>query len=413
LLLAFFANKLRNRGISRVIAMKNFKLPSWAEALKDPEAHNREQKALGQIWTLLGIVQDLPKDGDWFRTTLGGRSVFVQRFGDDIRAFENVCVHRFYPLRTEDRGNGVIRCGFHHWQYNKDGLAVGIPKCKEYFGVTPRELNARLRPVEVSICGMLIFGRFSGPEAVESLKQYLRDGYDILERLCPATVRKPYQHRKVINANWKLNFHITLDDYHIVAVHRDTFGKEGYLQNEVVKYYRFGWHSAYFYETDPAALQDMAEACREDNYQTDGYRIFQFFPNLLVVHLEAAYNTYMLVQNYTPIAHNQNLLRTWIFPCPLPHRKRADRHQFLATLARPFLPIAVPIYAKKITGEDNDICEQIQKYAGQIGHWPILGSHEERITWFEETYNQALGRPPLTVEMDYPIAVPTAVSQTP
>ena len=43
------------------------------------------------------------------------------------------------------------------------------------------------------------------------------------------------------------DFHISLDDYHIVAVHRDTFGKQGYLDNEVVRYYRFGWHSAYFY----------------------------------------------------------------------------------------------------------------------------------------------------------------------
>lgn len=376
--------------------MKNFKLPNWADAIRNPQAHKIEQTVLGRVWTLLGISQDLAHDGDWFRTTLGGRSIFVQRFGDEIRAFENVCVHRFYPLRTEDRGNGVIRCGFHHWQYNKDGLAVGIPKCKEYFGVTPRELDARLQPVEVATCGMLIFGRFPGADATLSLKEYLREGHDILQRLCPAEARKPGHFQMTIEANWKLNFHVTLDDYHIVAVHRDTFGKGGYLENEQVTYYRFGWHSAYFYGTDKNALTDMVERCRNGTYETADYRIFQFFPNLLVVHLEAAQNTYMLVQSYTPVAHDRNLLRTWIFPCTLPHKKRSARNDLIAKLARPFLPIAVPLYARKITGEDNDVCEQIQKYAGQIERWPILGSLEERIKWFEEVYDEALGRHPRT-----------------
>ena len=104
------------------------------------------------------------KDGDWFRATLGRRGVFVQRFGEELRGFENVCVHRFFPLRVENKGNGPIRCGFHHWQYNKDGLAVGIPKCKELFGITPRELGARLRTIDVAVCGSLIFGRFRDDE---------------------------------------------------------------------------------------------------------------------------------------------------------------------------------------------------------------------------------------------------------
>src|SRR5262245_48002334 len=95
--------------------------PVWARSLVDPASFEHEQTRLGQMWTLLGVVTDVANDGDWFRTILGGRSIFVQRFGEDLRGFENVCAHRFYPLRTKDKGNGPIRCGFHHWQYNKDG----------------------------------------------------------------------------------------------------------------------------------------------------------------------------------------------------------------------------------------------------------------------------------------------------
>ena len=137
--------------------------PCWARTLTDPEAFAREQAQLSQVWTLLGLTTDVPNDGDSIRGTLGGRSVFVQRFGDTLRGFENRCAHRFYPLRIKDKGSGPIRCGFHHWQYDKEGRAVGIPKCQEMYGVTPRELDARLAPVEVASCGTLIFGRFQRP----------------------------------------------------------------------------------------------------------------------------------------------------------------------------------------------------------------------------------------------------------
>ncbi len=219
--------------------------PSWARTIADPASFEREQARLGQIWTLLGLITDLPKDGDWFRATLGGRSVFVQRFGDDLRGFENICTHRFYPLRTQDKGRGPIRCGFHHWQYNKDGLAIGIPNCQELFGATPRELQAKLKPIDIATCGILIFGRFPNSKNTETLDRFLGDGFDILQAMCDVE-RTPYRMTSNIAANWKLGFHISLDDYHIVAVHPDTFGKRGYLPTEPVRYYRFGQHSAYF-----------------------------------------------------------------------------------------------------------------------------------------------------------------------
>lgn len=64
--------------------------PLWARALTDADAFQREQANLGRLWTLLGFTTDVRRDGDWFRATLGGRSVFVQRFGDRLRGFENV-----------------------------------------------------------------------------------------------------------------------------------------------------------------------------------------------------------------------------------------------------------------------------------------------------------------------------------
>jgi phenylpropionate dioxygenase-like ring-hydroxylating dioxygenase large terminal subunit len=366
--------------------------PAWAKAVANAPSFEHEQAELGRFWTLLGITTDLRHDGDWIRATLGGRSVFVQRFDDEIRGFENLCVHRFYPLRTSDSGHGPIRCGFHHWQYNKDGLAVGIPKCREMFGKTPRQLGARLRSIEIATCGILIFGRFANAERTESLAEYLDAGFPILEAMWSLR-RRPRTIRTEIAANWKLCFHITLDDYHIVAVHPDTFGKNGYLPRDAVKYFQFGEHSAYFYGASDDALAKMSAACTDGSYRPDSYRILQIFPNLLALHFEAAGTWHVMIQQYVPIAHDRSMSRSWYSPAPFP---AADRNwwQTLRRLsAAPFLPLAVRIVSRKIYGEDNLICEQIQTAAHQIDAAPMLGRHETRIAWFEEVYAKAVMAP--------------------
>ena len=365
----------------------------WASALTGQSSFEREQARLGEIWTLLGLTTDIPNDGDWCRARLGGRSVFVQRFGDSLRGFENVCAHRFYPLRTEDKGNGPIRCGFHNWQYNKDGLAVGIPKCQEMFGVTPRELNVRLTPIEIDTCGILIFGRFASHKHRETLKESFGEAYSILEAMWTLK-RAPYHIKTNIAANWKLLFHITLDDYHIVAVHPDTFGKNGYLPLEAVRYFRLGQHSAYFYGGDDDEVKKMANEIRHGNYRPENYRIIQFFPNLLALHVEAAMNWYVLIQQYVPLSPGRSLSRSWYFPAPFPPTDRTWLHGLARRIVAPFVPFVLPFYIRKIFSEDNGVCEQIQTVAAQIRGFPILGRHEERIKWFEETYANVMADTP-------------------
>ena len=363
--------------------------PDWAQTLVNPASFQEEQAKLGHVWTLLGLTTDIPRDGDWIRATLGGRSVFVQRFGDSLRGFENVCAHRFYPLRNEDKGNGLIRCGFHHWQYNNDGLAVGIPKCQEMFGVTPRELNARLSPIEISTCGILIFGRFSSMRHTETLEQSFGEAFPILQAMWNLK-KAPYHIKTDIAANWKLLYHITLDDYHIVAVHPSTFGKNGYLATDTVHYYRLGKHSAYFVHGSEDDVRKMADELHNGEYRATDYRIFQFFPNFLALQIKAGMSWYVLIQQYVPITHNRSLSRAWYCQAPYPTHDRTWVHTLARQLSAPFVPFVLPFYIRKIFGEDNSVCERIQTVANQIDGFPILGRHEERIAWFEETYAEVM-----------------------
>ena len=353
----------------------------------DDDAFDREQTVLGEVWTLLGLTTDVSADGDWIRATLGGRSVFVQRFGEELRAYLNVCAHRFSPLRTADKGNGVIRCGFHHWQYNKDGLATGIPKCKEMFGVDPRELDARLTPVEIATCGALIFGRFQGAGHQKSLADEMGDAFAIIETLCnPA--RSPRTLTTQIAANWKLVVQINLDDYHLVAVHPDTFGKHGYLRADAPYYYRLGRNSAYLYDGTEASLRVAADECRRGTYAPSSFQIFLIFPNVLVVNMDTGPVRQVVVLQYIAEAHDRTRSRVWYFPEPMTSAvKRSGWRGVAATLATPFVPYVLPFYLRKLFGEDNAVCEGIQSVAGQAPGRPILGRHETRIAWFEEVYS--------------------------
>ena len=366
-------------------------LPEKRVALvSEAKAFEVEQQRLGRLWTFLGFKSELAREGDWFRAVLGGRSVFVQRFASGIRGFENLCAHRHYPLRTQDRGNGPVRCGFHHWQYDSEGLAVGIPKCIEQFGVPPRELGKKLAPIDIASCGELIFGRFRGDEpssesSSDGLESYLGDGFPILQTAFDEN--SAIQHSSLpANANWKFGYEISLDDYHIVAVHPGTFGKQGYMKPESVSYFQFGRHSAYFHDAAANALSDMARDCRSGNYMPTDYRIFQFFPNLVLVHFEAAGRWYVLLQQYVPIAADRTTLRSWLAPAafgPVKYRPWRDPLEALITKV-------VMSYVRQIGAEDNAVCEQLQRHAHEVTTQPVYGRHEQRIVWFERVYADSL-----------------------
>ncbi len=361
----------------------------WAKTLIDEQAFAAEQARLGRKWNLLGLAADAARDGDWFRATLATRQVFVQRFGEALRGFENRCAHRFFPLRNEDKGNGPVVCGFHHWRYDREGRAMGVPMCEELFGKIPRDLGATLAPVEVSVCGALVFGRFPAPGETETLEQYLGDAFPILAAItrfpeAPHAVETP------VRANWRVCYHITHDDYHQVAVHPKTFGKNGYPRREAMGYFRFGLHTAFLSTPDPDAFNKLAAGCRDGAFVSSHYFIMQLFPNMIVSHGRSdGQFWHVLVQQYSPVAHDRSLLRTWSFPSPF-----AARHPRHVRWTRPFTDpgrrLAVRYFVGKIRDEDHVVCERVQANAGRIKTPPMLGALEERIGWFEENYARVM-----------------------
>jgi len=363
---------------------------NWPDTLVDPARFRDEQARLARVWTFLGFTHDASKDGDWFRATIATRSVFVQRFADELRGFENRCAHRSFPLRNADKGNGPIVCGFHNWRYDKNGEVVDIPQCA-LFGPSPGELAARLNRIEIDTCGALIFGRFAPPGSSPSLRQYLGDSFDIMAaisdtRAAPRFVTRP------VEANWRLCFHANVEDYHGPIIHSRTLGKSGYPRPDRTHYFRFGWHSAFISNPDPDGLRNMAADCRAGTWRSANYRVFQIFPDLTVSHVRIHWeNWFIVVVQYAPVSPSRSMMRAWYYPAPVPSLRPPAWYDLmtrpLTNLAR---KIAMPYLVRMVLDEDNAVCERQQSIAQQLSPAPILGALEERLAWYEEAYAEAM-----------------------
>lgn len=370
--------------------MDDTALPAdWARALVDFAPFAREQAIFAHVWTFLGLTRDLARDGDWITASIATRSVFVQRFGAELRGFENLCAHRFYPLRTAERGNGPVVCGFHRWRYDKDGQALGIPECEAMFGKVSRALDARLNPIEIATCGTLVFGRFPAPQATETLEEFLGEGFPVFAALSRMPV-PPLTFTRPIKANWRLCLHISLDDYHSPSVHPDSFGRGGYLQRPDITYTRFGPHNAFIADKEPDAFARLAAACRDGSARSTCYMIFHAMPNFLIGHSRTDGRRFSCaLHQYVPLAHDRTLLRVWTYPTPFAIEE-GPLGRLYRMISSPIRSLLVNRGVARILDQDIVVCERLQAAAHQVDGSPRLGALEERIAWFEDSYRRLL-----------------------
>ena len=83
----------------------------------------------GESWAYVGIDAECPEPGDWKRTSIGERPVFVLRGHDGFaRVFENRCAHRGVQICRASRGRATeLVCPYHQWTYDLRGRLIGVP----------------------------------------------------------------------------------------------------------------------------------------------------------------------------------------------------------------------------------------------------------------------------------------------
>ena len=136
------------------------------------------------------------------------------------RAYLNVCSHRHAQLCEPGTHTGALRCPYHGWVYDREGVPVGIPQKHAFPQVVAEPTRYKLTEFACEAVGQFVFVRLA-PEGA-SLRDYLGQQYEFLARASQGMDGMLDEFRKDVAANWKVVIENSLEGYHVPAVHSRT-----------------------------------------------------------------------------------------------------------------------------------------------------------------------------------------------
>ena len=185
------------------------------------ERHERDRAMLMASPQLVGYVSELPKPGAYCTKTVMGRSVLLTRTSEgQVKAFENVCLHRQAQVASGCGSAKRFTCPYHGWTYDNAGHLVALPGREGFPEVTVKsdgltELPAAefagflwvaLDPgVKLDVAAHL--GPLAGELDTWGIGRWSPLGEKVLESAI----------------NWKLAIDTFSENYHFATVHQQTF----------------------------------------------------------------------------------------------------------------------------------------------------------------------------------------------
>lgn len=185
----------------------------------DRKYHDLEVEHIWKkCWQMACREDDIPEVGDYHLYKVATLQYLVVRTApDEIKAYENVCLHRGRQLRDcSGKKATEFRCPYHGWQWNLAGELRLIPAEWDFKGV--REDVSRLPEARVARWGGFVFIN-PDPDAI-SFEDY--SGPEMLEHYRKMKLHNRYKQAdvtKVIRANWKVVQEAFMEGYHSLATH--------------------------------------------------------------------------------------------------------------------------------------------------------------------------------------------------
>jgi len=336
-----------------------------------------QRKIFQRLWHFAGFRGDLAAHNDFITREIGGLSVVVQNFNGELRAFANVCSHRFNRIQTQCKGNRALQCGYHGWIYDEAGLPVGIPKKPRFEGLTSEKiLELRLHAWRVECCGNLVFVCRGGGAP---LCDYLGGCYERIAEMTGACGPVIDENVMMIKANWKILVENTLEAYHVGFIHSKTFARLGASEGV------FEWHLPHSsWRTSLGASMsrrlEMIDALMESRpLKIDGYFHQLIFPNVTIA---TTLGTSFSVQFFEPISPAVTRFTSVVFQTKVGHSDAASA---------PMIEIvnhSARTFNRSVFDEDKEVCEQVQLGSAQTAQAGILSDDELRVGEFQKHYMQ-------------------------
>ncbi len=195
-----------------------FRVPS--SRYTSPEWAAQEAEHLWpRVWQIAGTTDHVAEPGDWFEYQVGWLSVIVLRTETGtLRAYQNVCRHRGNVLACgEGRGRTELRCEYHRWCWNLDGVLREVPSRKG-FG-TLRNDDHPLFEVQVAEWAPFVFINLDLHAA--PLEEFLEGIPNDAPWLGLADFHCSYDLAMPMPCNWKTLIDGFSETYHVQGLHRE------------------------------------------------------------------------------------------------------------------------------------------------------------------------------------------------
>jgi phenylpropionate dioxygenase-like ring-hydroxylating dioxygenase large terminal subunit len=337
------------------------------------------ERVFEPAWICVGFAEDLARPNDFVTAEIGPRGIVVQNFKGRIRAFRNVCSHRFSRIQCERGGNRPLLCPYHGWSYDEHGTPVGIPFNAHSFGFDEAD-RARLAlvPYAVETCGRFVFVRMApdGPGLADFLGAY----HPALAHLSEVFPDRFEQVSLEWDGNWKVGMDNAAEGYHVPLVHPESFAEVLTLDLDVSTERE---HSLYRGRLTDRSRRWWDNVARNIELKPSElypeYANFLIFPNIVIT---LSYGAFMTFQTIEPIG---------------PGRLRINSTAWLAANrgggAREIVVHSLQAFSHKVREEDRGACAKVQRGIadGPAARPPMLGEMEGRIAHFQKAYAGRMG----------------------
>lgn len=331
-------------------------------AYSDPTTLEAELDAIFFRRLFVGTRFDFLTPNAYRSLVLGRKALTLRRDGEDIRAYENVCLHRNALIDPPGVGERPFRCRYHGWSYDADGTLSDAPLADNNC-ITKRSLPR----VPIAASDGLYFAGLRGiaPDVSEVSKALAR---------AQIAMEAPF-HRDLLHhdCNWKLLVENVLEGYHLSFVHGETFRPAGFTSTGNYSW-DGGTHTSWN-ELRPTTANDKQAAMRRLSRQAEHvYRHIYVFPDLFVSNTNGLVG---FLSHIVPKSATATQLEWMLFELPA--------LKALPAALRTQIKTEAVAFTAKALGEDQLLVEscqsgmscdgstvQLQPCEGRIGHFHSL-----------------------------------------
>lgn len=358
-----------------------------AEAYTDEGWYAREQTLLLRpLWQFVAPRMLLRKNHGFVTRRIAGIDVVVQNFDGELRAFENVCVHRQNPLQQQPHGVRPLVCGYHGWGYDAQGRVDNIPFHDSAYRLPETERTClRLRPFAVACIGQLVFVNVSA-EPMPLAEQFSSEALATLTEASEHFDSEVLIATLPMRCNWKLAYENLRDSLHPRYLHQKSVYQQVKFQVQLPDeagvadarhYHRHGsasreGHLARLRSFSGGGLNEplvqMPHFAWHDNVdrygRDDWYLNWLLYPNLHITSGSGGHS--FSIEHHQPVSAARTDLTVYIFTARKTRRYVTSAAVLLSHLEG----------TERVLREDIDVMENVQAALRPGGPRAVLGDFE-------------------------------------